>query len=218
MLRLPRPACLLLLAMALSAAPAVAGGARGASDSWTRLELPPRVRAGETVRIALPAIPADVEEMEVLLSLDGGATYPVRITRDALAWGSFVRWQVPNRAARSAAVRLRYRREGREVDGRASAPFEIVADASRPPDLRLPLDRDPAAELDRQGFGLAGRLDADRTASLAAGGESAAEPPPSSVAPCQPGQGRPCVTTPAPGPSAPRAPHHPRETFRPLRN
>lgn len=116
----------ILLALAFPAA-----RAHAASDSWAQLPVPATVTAGETLVLELGAAPAGVEEMEILLSLDDGRTFPVRVTREIGPGEREVRWKVPALATGSARLRVRFGAHeggGREYEtwGPASAPFAIV--------------------------------------------------------------------------------------------
>lgn len=97
--------------------------------------------AGQLVDIVWSTLPDDVEEMEFLLSIDGGRYFPLRVTQqlDPLT-GSFG-WVVPRVAARSARLRIRFGRDGEEIEGEPGAPFSIFL----PPALR------PAPFLRRHG-------------------------------------------------------------------
>ena len=128
-----RSAALAAILLALST---VAGRARAADDSWTRLAVPATVTAGETVVLELGAAPGDVEEMEILLSLDDGRTFPVRVTREIAPGERAVRWKVPALATAAARLRVRFGvHEGGEREhetwGPMSAPFAIVTGGAR---------------------------------------------------------------------------------------
>jgi len=80
------------------------------------------------MEIAIGRPPAGVDEFELLLSLDGGRTWPVRVTRELEGAEQVVRWQVPNLPAQAARIRVRFERDEHEVEGPPSASFQIVAD------------------------------------------------------------------------------------------
>jgi hypothetical protein len=128
MRRLSRLAAPILLAWAaLAAAPAMADGAPP-----IRLVAP---RAGATLAAGSTAelewTPdarlAGVEEWEAFLSLDGGATYPVRITPHLDQDLRRVRWQVPPIPTPDARLLLRFGDERREVFLALPQRFAIVA-------------------------------------------------------------------------------------------
>jgi len=108
-----------------------------AADDWARLGVPDRVTAGRTITIELArSAPRDVEEMEILLSLDDGRTFPVRVTREIAAGEHEIRWKVPALASAAARLRVRFGEAGRETWGPPSEPFTIVTDGE-PADLHL---------------------------------------------------------------------------------
>ena len=69
------------------------------------LELPALLRAGEQVEVRWSGLSADVREVELELSLDGGRW--VRISPELEAAEGRFRWQVPAVASARARVRLR---------------------------------------------------------------------------------------------------------------
>lgn len=90
------------------------------------------LEAGSIVNVSWSRLPAGVEEVELLLSLDGGRRVEVRLTEQFSPAGRFYSWRVPNITARRASLVLRMGIDGREVESAPSAPFEILPDASRP--------------------------------------------------------------------------------------
>ena len=119
--------------LALTASPALAAGntppvrllapragATLAAGSTTELEWTPEAR--------LPG----VEEWEAFLSLDGGATYPVRITPHLDQDLRRVRWQVPPIPTPDARLLLRFGDERREVFLELPERFSIVASPAAP--------------------------------------------------------------------------------------
>lgn len=89
--------------------------------------------AGQRVIVTWDGLPADVREVELLLSLDGGRRFPIRLTESFdPAPGTFA-WLVPCLPATGARLRLRYGRAGREEeDAEPSAPFGIFVPPSSP--------------------------------------------------------------------------------------
>jgi hypothetical protein len=78
--------------------------------------------------------PADgVEEVEVLLSVDGGHTYPIRVTPSLgsgeVAW----RWRLPDVPCAEARLRVRALVGGLETPGPPTPPFRITASADASP-------------------------------------------------------------------------------------
>ena len=119
-------AAFLLLAIAAPAAHVLA------SARLTGVPAPgTSLRAGEltTLRFNVADEDADVDEMELLLSLDGGKTFSLRVTKEMSAGTHEVRWRVPNlptTTARSATASLEQRsRHGRHVLQRLEDDGEI---------------------------------------------------------------------------------------------
>jgi hypothetical protein len=88
--------------------------------------------AGTTADLAWTPLPslarlARVEEWEAFLSLDGGATYPLRITPHLDQDLRRVRWQVPAVPAADARLLFRLGDERREVVVKLPQRFTIVA-------------------------------------------------------------------------------------------
>ena len=133
---------------------------------------------------------AETEEMEILLSLDGGKTFPLRVTREMPEGAREVRWRVPNLPTTHARLALRAReRDDAEVVRAVSEEFTILpADAEPLETIRRfqgewrageALDEIPApAPLDAPGLGgvpealraLHHDIELDRTTDAAASG------------------------------------------------
>jgi hypothetical protein len=94
-------------------------------------------RAGEPVTICWEAIGPGVEEFELILSLDGGEHWNLRISPEFDSGERRFVWKVPNLAAGEARLRIRGRMDGREVLGPASVAFRMVAQAGLPPESWL---------------------------------------------------------------------------------
>src|SRR5262249_9180542 len=136
----PRAAAWAVAALALLSG-LVPGAARAASivaaderDAWAALAVPPEVPAGETLHFTI-APPPEVEELELLLSVDGGRSYPVRASRSLARLPHVLVWEIPNLPAADARLRIRYRIHGREIEGPPSALFAIRGDVHRAQDL-----------------------------------------------------------------------------------
>jgi hypothetical protein len=80
----------------------------------------------------------DVQELEILLSLDGGRTYPRWISPQLHPGDRRFVWRVPLDLGPSVRMRIRFNRGGREIEGAPSAPLAI-ADLRAPQPLGLPL-------------------------------------------------------------------------------
>jgi hypothetical protein len=88
--------------------------------------------AGTAVEVSWAGVPENVEEVELLLSLDGGGRIALRLTEQFSPDTRSILWRVPNLASRQAAFVLRMGIEGREIESAPSAPFEIVPEPLRP--------------------------------------------------------------------------------------
>jgi hypothetical protein len=86
------------------------------------------VRPGEVVEVRWAAVPRGVEEMELLLSLDGGRHFTVRVTPDLEADRGSYAWRVPPLPSGDARLAVRVNLDGREVLGGVSARFRIADD------------------------------------------------------------------------------------------
>jgi hypothetical protein len=96
-----------------------------------------RLSAGETVT-ATWSVPCDrsgADETELVLSLDGGITFPIRASRSLPPCAASYAWRVPEVATRNARLGLREGREGRSETERivlVSGPFSIVQTGGSP--------------------------------------------------------------------------------------
>lgn len=137
-------ATLLIAAAALSLGPrrgAAEPGAAGADDASslgealrTRVILPATtVHAGDGVELRWKALPGDIEEMEILLSVDGGEHYGLRVTPECDPHSGRFVWRVPNLPTSGARLRLRFGIAGREIEAEPGECFTIVGDPEAPP-------------------------------------------------------------------------------------
>jgi hypothetical protein len=141
------------------------------------------VHAGDVVELAWSRPAGDVEELEVVLSVDGGGRYAIRVTPELERARDHYTWKVPRLAAAHAHLCVRF---GREHDEQLSVPTpEFVIDrapeAGTAPDLRTawslssarPLDwwdEDDAAPLAAAGPALSGQATLGRGATSSAAG------------------------------------------------
>ncbi len=211
------PGWRLLAALGLVAA--TAGAARASSDDWARLQVPATLRSGETVVLEAGRPPAGVEELEILLSVDGGRTFPVRVSRELRPEARRVEWRVPNLPASEARMRVRYRRGGREIDGPSGDPFAILGVAGRSQELDLFHEGNWWEGLEAHHPVAAAELAGDEVPSLAAGAVSrAALIPPDAAAPAPPdARPEPVARPESHPPGLPEADFSP-DRFRPLRD
>lgn len=93
-----------------------------------------RLVPGQVVEVRWERLPNDVDEMELLLELDGGAPYEVRLTPQLIGSSRSLAWEVPNLPAESARLRLRWNHDGTEIEGEPSAVFTIVPKPGSPTD------------------------------------------------------------------------------------
>jgi hypothetical protein len=132
-----RPALPLLAAAVFAPAPAAARPA-----GFLRPVGQERLVPGQTVEVEWPPLPVpdDADEMELVLSLDGGRTFTVRVTEEIATSDIRVSWRVPALSASHARLALRAGERGEEGSERiliVSEDFEIRPEASRPPEALL---------------------------------------------------------------------------------
>jgi hypothetical protein len=159
-----------LLALLALAAPLAPRAARAAPSplAWPG----PLVRAGDTIELTWRALPGEAEELEVLLSLDDGRSFTVRVSPEIEARERRYRWRVPALATGSARLRIRYGVAHGEIETEPTAAFRIaVAGAPRAAE---PLFREDAgwpgadAGRHRDAFARGGGLDRSDPAAAAA--------------------------------------------------
>jgi hypothetical protein len=105
-------------------------------EGSTILSCPGEVRAGQIVELRWSTPAADVEELEILLSLDGGRHYDVRISPEVDPRAKVWRWRVPNLPTSEARLRLRLGSERGEREGAPTPAFTIVGASDRPIERR----------------------------------------------------------------------------------
>ena len=89
-------------------------------------------RGGELTAAEWKGLPAGVDELELLLSVEG-RDLPLRLTPRLSPQPGLVLWRVPNILSRRARLRLRFGLEGEEVESSSSAEFEILPAENEPP-------------------------------------------------------------------------------------
>ena len=113
--------------------------AQGAESARLTADVRPggSLRAGDITTLRF-AVGLETEEMEVLLSLDGGRTFQLRVSREMSPGTNEIRWRVPNLPTAAARLALRARDRGdAEVIRAVSEEFAILpADAEPLEDLR----------------------------------------------------------------------------------
>ena len=96
-----------LLCGALSASAALADPARSAPAPALSIASPsPVLEPGSTVVVTWP-VPDGFDEMELVLSVDGGRTFPLRVTRRIAPSDAGFSWTVPSLPAVHARLALR---------------------------------------------------------------------------------------------------------------
>lgn len=105
-----------------------ASGAAGESEQWG-VFLQPRggqvLQAGQWVEVVWTPLPPQVEEFEILLSLDDGASFTVRLTPQLDPAIRVFHWRVPNLPTRQARLQLRIGIDHREIEGPTGELLEI---------------------------------------------------------------------------------------------
>lgn len=86
------------------------------------------MRAGDVVEVRWSGLPADADELELLLSVDGGSHFALRLTEELDGTAGTFSWRVPNLAAPAACIAVRMGIHGREILGPAGPLFGIAAD------------------------------------------------------------------------------------------
>ena len=77
------------------------------------------LHGGETVQIRWSGVPADAEEIELLLSVDGGRHFSLRLTDELDSGSGSFLWRVPSLLTDSASLAIRVGAHGEET---VSAP------------------------------------------------------------------------------------------------
>jgi len=125
----------LALLLALVLAPP-GRAARERAPARITLEVPAAVTAGQVVELRWHGVPPDVEELELVLSLDGGRSYHVRVCPELDGRTESYAWRVPDLPTGEAKLMLRVGGEEGERIGALSPPFRIVhAEGVPRPDL-----------------------------------------------------------------------------------
>jgi hypothetical protein len=97
-----------------------------------------RLHPGAIVRVSWTSgARAEFDEMELVLSLDGGRSFPLRVTREVSPAEDSVLWRVPRLPSEHARIALRAGRgENKESETirTVSGEFTILAGAGEPPE------------------------------------------------------------------------------------
>jgi len=101
--------------------------AAAAGPDLRLMPLPGQVRAGQTVDLQWSEAPREVEELEIVLSLDDGRSWRVRVSPELESGTVHYRWRVPDLPAERARLRIRAGDDrGHEWEGAPGEAFEIV--------------------------------------------------------------------------------------------
>ncbi|MGE5236955.1 MAG: hypothetical protein ACM3O7_11460 [Acidobacteriota bacterium] len=90
------------------------------------------VQAGQLVDVRWTPLDARVDEFELLLSLDDGDSFPIRLTERLEPGLIDHRWSVPNLPSSSARLRVRFGWGGEEHEAPIGGAFCIAAAAGDP--------------------------------------------------------------------------------------
>ena len=93
--------------------------------AFTQPERGATLHGGELVEIRWSGIPPEVEEVELLLSVDGGRHFSLRLTEELDAHSRSFLWRVPNLISDGAALELRMGNGGREVESAPGPLFSL---------------------------------------------------------------------------------------------
>lgn len=123
-----------LLPIGLLAALLLPGAAFASDASDVRLVDFPHgvVHAGDVVELTWSQPPRDIGELEILLSVDGGRHFALRVSPELDARDGHWRWRVPDLNAGSACLRLRVGDEREERLGESTECFRIVGSNAAP--------------------------------------------------------------------------------------
>ena len=124
-----RRVCVLAAALAVTARLAAGYGAGGQLVAPAAGAALP---AGGIVTVRWTPVDRGAEEFELLLSLDGGRTFPLRLTEMLDPRSTSYVWHVPNLPSGTARLRLRVGVEGRELLLAPGPEFTVAGDAVAP--------------------------------------------------------------------------------------
>lgn len=134
----PRPWALIPIAAALLACGLPAHAATAMGD-WPipRAATNGPLHAGDLVELRWAPQTGRVEELELMLSLDGGRSWHVRVSPELPGSSTGYTWRVPNLPSADARLRIRMRTDGHEMAGEIGGRFTIISDPGRPLTLSL---------------------------------------------------------------------------------
>ena len=124
------PSWSICAALGLIAALCLASTARAAPQSGPRVRIssPGPVHPGDRIEFVFEGGTRGVDEFEILLSMDGGRTYPQRISEELSPTTRRWSWRVPRLSCSEIRLRVQFHRDGREIEGEESVPVPLIAD------------------------------------------------------------------------------------------
>jgi hypothetical protein len=132
---LPSLVLLSVFAVALSAA-TEAGARVDTAGKPLAIDTPGNVHAGDTITLTWRGSAGSADEMELLLSLDGGRHFDVRVSPECDPRRGQWRWRVPNLPSADARLAIRVGDERGERLASVSARFAIVGAEGAPIERR----------------------------------------------------------------------------------
>ena len=127
-----------LLAIAMPAGAAVIAPPRPAAPaslSAIRFSHPAEgssLREGDAVQIRWSGVPADAEEIELLLSVDGGQQFSLRLTDELDSTSGSFLWRVPSLSTDTASLAIRMGVHGEEIVSAPGPLFRLSHGPSTP--------------------------------------------------------------------------------------
>jgi hypothetical protein len=111
---------------------AVAQARAGATGP--RLQLPEdgTVAPGEVVTFCWDGADRSIREMEILLSTDGGSHYAECVSPQLDPRAGRYQWRVPDLGVGRMRFRIRFNRDGREIEGEPSASLHVIEPPQEP--------------------------------------------------------------------------------------
>jgi hypothetical protein len=123
----PRPAAAPVIASSLSAISAIRFSQPAERSS---------LHEGETVEIRWSGVPGNADEIELLLSVDGGRHFSLRLTDELDSGSRSFLWRVPGLVTESASLAIRMGVDGREI---LSDPGPLFRLSRNPSTVSVPL-------------------------------------------------------------------------------
>jgi hypothetical protein len=90
------------------------------------------LHAGDTVEIRWSGVPADAEEIELLLSVDGGRHFSLRLTDELDSRSGSFLWRVPSLLTDTASLAIRVGAHGKESVSAPGPLFRLSHSPSTP--------------------------------------------------------------------------------------